>query len=179
MEAACLKATDRTSRLTGTGQHHERHCAPTLLQAPTSTTTVVQGRLDAVLASHSSLHFRRELGGVCLRRTLTEKKCWQVVGQPKRRPRNPACGTWMQLPWRIELRRQCRSGQRRCLFAGCTDEEALNYDRLATVDDNTCRYDVCPDFSETVKSRSAPHGLPPPLGLLIPPTSCPTESRFR
>ena len=34
-----------------------------------------------------------------------------------------------------------------CLFAGCTDEDALNYDRLANVDDNTCRYDVCPDFN--------------------------------
>ena len=31
---------------------------------------------------------------------------------------------------------------------GCTDQEALNYDRLATVDDNSCRYDVCPDFNE-------------------------------
>lgn len=30
---------------------------------------------------------------------------------------------------------------------GRCDVEALNYDRLANVDDNTFRYDVCPDFN--------------------------------
>ena len=34
-----------------------------------------------------------------------------------------------------------------CLFDGCTDRDAFNFDRLASVDDNTCRYEVCPDFN--------------------------------
>ena len=46
--------------------------------------------------------------------------------------------------------------------------EALNYDRLANVDDNTCRYDVCPDFNgDGEVQNQRPHGLPPALGELI------------
>ena len=33
------------------------------------------------------------------------------------------------------------------MFGGCTDQEAQNYDALANVDDNSCLYEVCPDFT--------------------------------
>ena len=34
-----------------------------------------------------------------------------------------------------------------CVWLGCTDDEALNYNNLATLDDSSCRYNVCPDFN--------------------------------
>ena len=34
-----------------------------------------------------------------------------------------------------------------CVFTGCTDSEALNYNHLANMEDSSCTYQVCPDFN--------------------------------
>ena len=34
-----------------------------------------------------------------------------------------------------------------CVWLGCTDSDALNFNGLATLDDASCSYHVCPDFN--------------------------------
>jgi len=34
-----------------------------------------------------------------------------------------------------------------CVFTGCTDSVALNYNHLANTEDSSCTYQVCPDFN--------------------------------
>ena len=33
-----------------------------------------------------------------------------------------------------------------CLFPGCTEPAALNYNVHANIEDGTCRFTMCPDF---------------------------------
>ena len=76
------------------------------------------------------------------------------VEQQSAGPWNPACGV-PGCSFFGALNFEINAGQDNgvCLFAGCTDVEA-NYDRLANVDDNTCRYDVCLTSTAMVKSKS-------------------------
>ena len=34
-----------------------------------------------------------------------------------------------------------------CVFAGCTDDTAVNFDPMANVDDGGCRHAACPDLN--------------------------------
>ena len=34
-----------------------------------------------------------------------------------------------------------------CVFAGCTDTDALNFNVHANVEDRSCSYTMCPDFN--------------------------------
>jgi hypothetical protein len=52
-----------------------------------------------------------------------------------------------------------------CLFAGCTNEEALNYSPLATIGDQSCIYEV--DFESGCASDTNQDGIVSVADLLI------------